>query len=190
VAAPGERRDAAAALFRALDEVCRPGAVLATTAAAVPVIECAMATGRPGDVVGMHLNGELAQLVHTVRSSPEALATARAVAAGAGLTAVVCRDTAGAIVNALLVPYLNDAVRMVEAGYASVDDIDAAMTRGCGYPAGPFATLDAAGLDRLLAVQRAIYRERREPGVSPAPLWRQMATAFSGSSAEWGSRAG
>ena len=88
-----------------------------------------------------------------------------------------CVDRAGFIVNALLFPYLNDAVRMVEANYASTDDIDLAMKRGCGYPMGPFELLDAVGLDVSLAIQRTLYLEFREPGFAPAPRLEHLVTA-------------
>ncbi|MFC6022306.1 3-hydroxyacyl-CoA dehydrogenase family protein [Plantactinospora solaniradicis] len=182
---PGVRR----ALFAALDEVCRPGALLATTTATLPVIDIAMATRRPADVLGLHFAGPagpaglsaqvgpVVEIVQTVRSSTEAIATARAVCAALGGTGVVCRDRAGFVVNALLFPYLNDAVRMLEASYSTVDDIDHAMKLGCGYPAGPFEMLDLVGLDVALAVQRGLYRELREPGLAPAPLLEKLVTA-------------
>ncbi|WUI07408.1 3-hydroxybutyryl-CoA dehydrogenase [Micromonospora sp. NBC_00421] len=170
------------ALFASLDEICKPGVLLATTTSALPVIEVAMATARPADVLGLHFVGPtpvrpLVEVVRTVRTSAEATATARAVCAALGRTAVVCDDRAGFVVDALLLPYLNDAVKMVEAGYATADDIDHAMTLGCGYPTGPFALLDAIGLDVALAAQRALYREQREPGLAPAPLLEHLVTA-------------
>jgi 3-hydroxybutyryl-CoA dehydrogenase len=90
---------------------------------------------------------------------------------------VSCGDRAGGIVDALLLPYLNDAVRMLETGYSTADDIDAAMKLGCGYPVGPFELLDDLGLDAALDIQRTIYREAREPGLHPATLLQQMVTA-------------
>jgi 3-hydroxybutyryl-CoA dehydrogenase len=177
VATPGGPPDHAS-LFTALDAACRPGTVLAAAGPTGPVIECAMATRRPADVVGMRFHpGPVVEVVHTVCSSPEAVATVRAALTGAGLTPVECGDRAGFIVRGLLLPYLNDAVRMLEAGYATAGDIDAAMTLGCGYPAGPFAMLDELGLDVALRGLRAIYSERREPGVAPAPLLAHLVTA-------------
>jgi 3-hydroxybutyryl-CoA dehydrogenase len=90
---------------------------------------------------------------------------------------VECGDRSGFIVNALLFPYLNDAVKMLQAHYAGVDDIDVAMKTGCGYPMGPFELLDAVGLDVSLAIQRQLYLEFREPGFAPAPLLEQLVTA-------------
>jgi 3-hydroxybutyryl-CoA dehydrogenase len=154
-----------------------PSDVDLIVAASAPVIECAMATGRPADVVGLHFANSLVEVVHTVRTSPETVAAARAVCARLDRTAVVCADRAGLVVNALLYPYLNDAVKMVEASYATVDDIDHAMKLGCGYPMGPFELLDEVGLDVALANQRELYRELREPGLAPAPLLAHLVTA-------------
>jgi 3-hydroxybutyryl-CoA dehydrogenase len=170
------------ALFASLDEICKPGVLLATTTSSLPVIECAMATERPADVVGLHFFNpapvmSLVEVVRTIRSSPEALATATAVCASAGKYPVVCADRAGFVVNALLFPYLNDAVRMLEASYATADDIDYAMKLGCGYPMGPFELLDVVGLDVSLAIQRELYNELREPGFAPAPLLEHLVTA-------------
>jgi 3-hydroxybutyryl-CoA dehydrogenase len=170
------------ALFASMDEICKPGVVLATTTSSLPVVECAMATTRPADVVGLHFFNPatvmpLVEVVRTIRTSPEALATARNVVARSGKTGVVCGDRAGFIVNALLFPYLNDAVRMLEASYSTADDIDYAMKLGCGYPMGPFELLDVVGLDVALAIQRELYMELREPGFAPAPLLEHLSTA-------------
>jgi 3-hydroxybutyryl-CoA dehydrogenase len=170
------------AVFATLDAVCKPGAVLATTTDSLPVIECAVATGRAPDVVGMHFFYPapvmaLVEVVRTVASSDDAVATALDVIARLGKHPVVCGDRAGFVVNALLYPYLNDAVRMLEAQYASADDIDTAMKVGCGYPMGPFELLDAIGLDVALAVLRRLYAEFREPSYAPAPLLEQLVTA-------------
>ncbi len=170
------------ALFASLDEICKPGVVLATTTSSLPVIEVAMATQRPADVVGLHFFNPapimpLVEIVKTIRTSAETTATARAVCAALGKTGVVCGDRSGFIVNALLFPYLNDAVRMLEASYSTTDDIDHAMKLGCGYPMGPFELLDVVGLDVSLAIQRELYLELREPGFAPAPLLEHLVTA-------------
>ncbi|MEV4760394.1 3-hydroxybutyryl-CoA dehydrogenase [Micromonospora sp. NPDC049559] len=170
------------ALFASLDEICKPGVVLATTTSSLPVIECAMATQRPADVVGLHFFNPapamgLVEIVRTIRTAPETVATARAVVAALGKTGVVCGDRSGFVVNALLFPYLNDAVRMLEASYSTADDIDNAMKLGCGYPMGPFELLDVVGLDVALAIQRELYLELREPGFAPAPLLEHLVTA-------------
>ncbi|MGW5668493.1 3-hydroxyacyl-CoA dehydrogenase family protein [Micromonospora sp. NPDC003776] len=170
------------ALFASLDEICKPGVVLATTTSSLPVIDVAMATQRPADVVGLHFFNPapimpLVEIVRTIRTSAETTATARAVCAALGKTGVVCGDRSGFIVNALLFPYLNDAVKMLEASYSTADDIDHAMKLGCGYPMGPFELLDVVGLDVSLAIQRELYLELREPGFAPAPLLEHLVTA-------------
>jgi 3-hydroxybutyryl-CoA dehydrogenase len=170
------------ALFATFDDICKPGAVLATTTSSLPVIELAAATSRPADVVGMHFFNpapvmKLVEVVRTVSTSDDVVATVREVCQRADKQAVVCGDRAGFIVNALLFPYLNDAVKMLQAHYATVEDIDDAMKVGCGYPLGPFDLLDVVGLDVAHAIQRTLYLEFREPGFAPAPLLDQLVTA-------------
>ncbi|GAA3175585.1 3-hydroxybutyryl-CoA dehydrogenase [Blastococcus jejuensis] len=170
------------ALFANLGELAKPGAVLATTTSSLPVIECAKASGRPADVVGMHFFNpaqvmKLVEVVSTISTAPDVAATAHAVSLALGKHPVSCTDRAGFIVNALLFPYLNDAVKMLEAHYATADDIDAAMKVGCGYPMGPFELLDVVGLDVSLAIERELYIEFREPGFAPAPLLEHLVTA-------------
>ena len=170
------------ALFENLDEICKPGVILATTTSSLPVIECAVTTKRPQDVVGMHFFNpaqimKLVEVVHTVSTGQDVVATVQDLCRQIGKRPVTCGDRSGFIVNALLFPYLNDAVKMLEAHYASADDIDTAMKTGCGYPMGPFELLDAVGLDVSLAIQRELYLEFRERGFAPAPLLEQLVTA-------------
>jgi 3-hydroxybutyryl-CoA dehydrogenase len=170
------------ALFGELDGILAPGAVLATTTSSLPVIECATATRRPQDVVGMHWFNpatamKLVEVVPTVATAPEVVATVLDVCAATGKHAVLCGDRAGFIVNALLFPYLNDAVKMLEVHYATIDDIDFAMTKGCGHPMGPFALIDVVGLDVTLAIQQTLYDAFREPGDAPAPLLEHLVRA-------------
>jgi 3-hydroxybutyryl-CoA dehydrogenase len=170
------------ALFASLDEICKPGVVLATTTSSLPVIELAVATERPADVVGLHFFNPapvmgLVEVVRTIRTSDATVATATAVCRSLAKHPVVCADRSGFVVNALLFPYLNDAVKMVEASYSTADDIDYAMKLGCGYPMGPFELLDVVGLDVSLAIQRELYLELREPGFAPAPLLEHLVTA-------------
>ncbi|HET9172118.1 MAG TPA: 3-hydroxybutyryl-CoA dehydrogenase [Actinospica sp.] len=177
-----EDLDVKTALFRELDAICKPGAVLATTTSSLPVIDCAMATGRPADVVGIHFFNpapvmELVEVVHTVATSADVLTTVHELCDRLGKHAVDCGDRAGFIVNALLFPYLNDAVKMLQAHYATADGIDTAMKLGCGYPMGPFELLDVVGLDVALAIERVLYLEFREPGFAPAPLLEHLVTA-------------
>lgn len=169
-------------LFENLDEICKPGAILATTTSSLPVIECAAVTKRPGDVVGMHFFNpapimRLVEVVSTVSTAPDVVATVTAISKKVGKHPVSCGDRAGFIVNALLFPYLNDAVKMLSEHYATADDIDVAMKAGCGYPMGPFELLDVVGLDVSLAIERTLYLEFREPGYAPAHLLEQLVTA-------------
>ena len=170
------------ALFAELDQVVKPGAVLATTTSSLPVIECAQATSRPSDVVGMHWFNpatvmRLVEVVPTVATADDVVATVLEVCRRTGKHPVLCGDRAGFIVNALLFPYLNDAVKMLEARYATIDDVDFAMTQGCGHPMGPFALMDVVGLDVTLAIQRALFEEFREPGDVPAPMLEHLVRA-------------
>ncbi len=169
-------------LFENLDEICKPGAILATTTSSLPVISLAKVTSRPQDVVGMHFFNpapvmKLVEVVSTVSTSDDVAETTRALCTKVGKVAVSCGDRAGFIVNALLFPYLNDAVKMLEAHYASADDIDTAMKYGCALPMGPFELLDVVGNDVSLAIQRELYLEFREPGFAPAPLLEHLVTA-------------
>jgi 3-hydroxybutyryl-CoA dehydrogenase len=170
------------ALFENLDEICKPGAILATTTSSLPVIECAVMTKRPQDVVGMHFFNpapimKLVEVVHTVSTADDVVATVQDLCRKIAKHPVTCGDRSGFIVNALLFPYLNDAVKMLEAHYASADEIDTAMKTGCAYPMGPFELLDAVGLDVSLAIQRELYLEFRERGFAPAPLLEHLVTA-------------
>jgi 3-hydroxybutyryl-CoA dehydrogenase len=170
------------ALFSNLDDICGPATVLATTTSSLPVIECASATSRPSEVIGMHFFNpaaimKLVEVVSTVSTSQEVEATVLDVTRKIGKHAVRCGDRAGFIVNALLFPYLNDAIKMLEAHYATADDIDSAMKVGCGYPMGPFELLDVVGNDVSLAIERELYEEFREPGFAPAPLLEHLVTA-------------
>jgi 3-hydroxybutyryl-CoA dehydrogenase len=169
-------------LFENLDEICKPGAILATTTSSLPIISCATATKRPQDVIGMHFFNpapimRLVEVVSTVTTADDVRETVLALCEQVGKVAVSCGDRAGFIVNALLFPYLNDAVKMLEAHYATADDIDIAMKQGCALPMGPFELLDVVGNDVSLAIQRELYLEFREPGFAPAPLLEHLVTA-------------
>ncbi|MFF8014818.1 3-hydroxybutyryl-CoA dehydrogenase [Streptomyces sp. NPDC007929] len=169
-------------LFAALDKVCKPGAILATTTSSLPVVACARATSRPQDVIGMHFFNpapamKLVEVVRTVLTADDVHATVREVCGRIRKHPVDCGDRAGFIVNALLFPYLNNAIKMVEEHYASLDDIDAAMKLGGGYPMGPFELLDVVGLDVSLAIEKVLHREFRDPGLAPAPLLEHLVAA-------------
>jgi len=169
-------------LFRALDALLPEHAILATNTSSLSVIEMAVQTGRPGRVIGFHFFNpapvmDLVELVKTVVTDPDVLEAAGGLAKTLGKTPVVCQDRAGFIANLLLFPYLNNAVRMLESGFASREDIDAAMQFGCGHPMGPLALLDLIGLDSTYEIIDAMYRQFREPLYAPAPLIKQLVTA-------------
>ncbi|MGH2784808.1 MAG: 3-hydroxyacyl-CoA dehydrogenase family protein [Actinomycetota bacterium] len=168
--------------FRELDAIAPAHAILASTTSSLPVVSLAAATKRPEQVVGMHFFNpatvmKLVEVVRTVRTSEETSDAVYAVATKMGKHCVSCPDRAGFIVNALLFPYLNDAVTMLESGYATAEDIDNAMKLGCGHPMGPFALLDIVGLDVSLQIINSLYGEFREPGYAPAPLLEHLVHA-------------
>jgi 3-hydroxybutyryl-CoA dehydrogenase len=145
-------------------------------------VECAAATSRPSDVVGLHFFNpapvmKLVEVVSTIATAPDVENTARALCTTLKKHPVSCGDRAGFIVNALLFPYLNDAVKMLEAHYATADDIDTAMKTGCALPMGPFELLDVVGLDVSLAIERTLYQEFRVTGFAPASLLEHLVTA-------------
>jgi len=182
VEAVAEDLEVKRSVFATLDAVCKPGAILATTTSSLPVVECAAATSRPGDVVGLHFFNpapvmKLVEIVNTVSTDADVLATVRQLCLELRKVPVSCSDRAGFIVNALLFPYLNDAIKMLEGHYASADDIDTAMRLGCGLPMGPFQLLDVVGLDVSLAIEQTLYLEFREAGFAPAPLLEHLVTA-------------
>jgi 3-hydroxybutyryl-CoA dehydrogenase len=169
-------------LFNELDRVCGDAAVLATNTSTLPVVDLAMETGRPDQVCGIHFFNPapmmaLVEMVRAITTSDETVATARAFAERCGKTVVDVRDQAGFIVNALLFPYLNNAVKLLDAGVATRDDIDAAMKGGCNFPMGPLELLDLVGLDTSLAILEALYAEFNDPNYAPAPLLRRMVSA-------------
>ncbi|MFC4057452.1 3-hydroxyacyl-CoA dehydrogenase family protein [Planomonospora corallina] len=143
-----------------------------------PVVRQAVRLPHPDRLVGLNLVGEqVAEVASTVLTSPGAEQVATGLVRILGRTPVVCRDRAGFVVGALLYPHLNDAVRMYESGYASVEEIDTAMRLGCGYPAGPFEMLDRLGLQTVRDGLRDLYDEYRDPAFAPAPLLDQLVTA-------------
>jgi 3-hydroxybutyryl-CoA dehydrogenase len=169
-------------LFVELDRIVKGGAILATNTSTLPVVEMAVETGRPERVIGVHFFNpaaamSLVEVVRTLLSSDETVADAVAFAEACGKGPVVVEDRAGFIVNALLFPYLNNAVRMLENRTASRDDIDAAMKGGCGFPMGPLALLDLVGLDTSVAILDALYVEFRDPNYAAVPLLRRMVAA-------------
>jgi 3-hydroxybutyryl-CoA dehydrogenase len=169
-------------LFSALDRLCPSGTVLATNTSALSVTELAMATGRADRVCGLHFFNpvpamKLVEVVRTLLTSPGVFDAALEFVRSVGKEPVAAADRAGFIVNRLLVPYLLDAIRAVEAGVASVGDTDTAMRLGCGYPMGPFALLDLIGLDTICAIADIMFLEFRETRYAPPPLLRGMVRA-------------
>ena len=169
-------------LFRELDTIVKDGAILATNTSTLPVVEMAMATGRPGKVCGVHFFNpapamSLVEIVRPLTADDDTIAAVTAFATACGKDPVEVADRAGFIVNALLFPYLNNAVRLLENGVADRDAIDTAMKGGCNFPMGPLQLLDLVGLDTSVAILDALYDEFRDPNFSPAPRLRRMVTA-------------
>ncbi len=169
-------------VFGELDRVCAPDAILATNTSTLSVVDMAMVTQRPDRVCGIHFFNpapamSLVEVVPAITTSDATLDESRAFVEACGKTAVTVKDRAGFVVNALLFPYLNNAVRLFDAGVASRDDIDTAMKGGCNFPMGPLELLDLVGLDTSLAILDALYAEFRDPNFAPAPLLRRMVAA-------------
>ena len=165
-----------------LDQICPPETILASNTSSIPIIQLATATKRPDRVLGMHFFNpvptmQLIELVRTLTTSDETLAAARAVGERLGKRLIVSKDRAGFIVNYLLVPYMLDAVRMLEQGFASKEDIDVGMMLGANYPMGPFALLDFVGLDTADHIGDVLFEEFKEPRFAVPTLLREMVAA-------------
>jgi 3-hydroxybutyryl-CoA dehydrogenase len=171
------------ALYRELGGIVRPDCVLASNTSSIPISRLAAATAGPERVLGMHFFNPvpvlpLVELVPALRTAQSTVDTARDFAEGRlGKTTVLCKDRAGFVVNALLVPYLLAAVRMVEAGVATAADVDAAMVGGANHPMGPLALTDLIGLDTTAAVAVSMYEEFKEPLYAAPPLLLRMVEA-------------
>jgi 3-hydroxybutyryl-CoA dehydrogenase len=174
-----EELTAKQALFAELDDIVKPSAILATNTSTLPVIKMAQATKRPDKVCGIHFFNPavlmpLVEIVRPITASDETIATATAFATTCAKEPVQVLDRAGFIVNALLFPYLNNAVRMFEAGTASMEDIDVAMKGGCNFPMGPFALLDLVGLDTSVAILDALHAEFKDDNYDVTPSLRKL----------------
>jgi 3-hydroxybutyryl-CoA dehydrogenase len=169
-------------LFAELEAVVKPSGILATNTSTLPIVELAMATRRPEQVCGIHFFNPAAQMrlvevVRPITASDDTIKAALAFATTCGKDAIEVVDRAGFVVNALLFPYLNSAVRMFENGTAAIEDIDTAMCGGCNFPMGPFALLDLIGLDTAVAILDALYDEFRDAGCAAAPTLRRKVAA-------------
>jgi 3-hydroxybutyryl-CoA dehydrogenase len=177
-----ENLDAKRTLFRTLDRLVQPAAILASNTSSLPIIEMAAATDRQERVAGIHFFNpapvmKLVEIIRTIATSEETVLQLRAFAESLGKTPIVAKDTAGFVVNFLLIPYMLSAVRMYENGVATMQDIDTGMKLGCGYPMGPFELLDYVGLDTTLYAAEAIYQENPDPAYAPPTLLRRMVQA-------------
>jgi 3-hydroxybutyryl-CoA dehydrogenase len=172
------------AVFEALDKVVEaPDAILASNTSSIPIMKLAMATSRPSQVIGIHFFNPvpvlpLVELVTSLLTSDETVVTAQRFATEQlGKQVIRSQDRAGFIVNALLIPYILSAVRMLESGFATADDIDLGMVKGCAHPMGPLALADLIGLDTTMAVANSLYQEFKEPLYAPPPLLARMVEA-------------
>lgn len=169
-------------VFAALDDICPPHAILASNTSSLCITEMASVTKRGGQVLGMHFFNPvpvmpLLELVRTILTSDETLETAKAFGASLGKTCIVAKDTPGFIVNLLLVPYLLDAVRALENGVATKEDIDAGMKLGCNHPMGPLTLLDFVGLDTAYYIANVMFEEFKDPRYAAPPLLKRMVLA-------------
>ncbi|MFJ9373419.1 3-hydroxybutyryl-CoA dehydrogenase [Streptomyces sp. NPDC101455] len=183
VEAVAENRDIKTEVVRSLDKVVEdPSAILATNTSSIPVVDLAVATGRPGQVIGMHFFNpvpvqRLVEVIPALTTSADTVRRTRDFAGRLGKQTVQAPDRAGFVVNALLIPYLLGAVRMVESGGARPEDIDQGMELGCAHPMGPLRLLDLIGLDTAQAIAESLYEEFKEPLYGPPALLRRMVAA-------------
>jgi len=169
-------------IFAELDKICPKHAVLATNTSCLSIIDMAMVTGRPDKVLGLHFMNpvpvmKLLEIVKTIATSDETLEAGQTFGNSLGKTVVIAQDTPGFIVNRLLVPFLFNAVHMLEAGIASREDIDAGINLGLNHPMGPLTLADLIGIDTLLFIADAMYAEFRDPQYAAPILVRKMVTA-------------
>lgn len=168
-------------MFRTLDQVCAPHTIFASNTSSLTIADMAAATTRPERMVGLHFFNpvpvmKLVEVVRTIATSDDAFNTAFSFAKSLGKDPIVAKDTSGFVVNRLLVPYMLDAIRCLEQGLASTEDIDKGMTLGTGYPMGPFVLCDFVGIDTLYRISEIMFEEYRETRFAPPPLLRRMVT--------------
>jgi 3-hydroxybutyryl-CoA dehydrogenase len=171
-------------VFRQLDAVVKdPQAILASNTSSIPIMKLGIATGRPEQVIGIHFFNpvpvlRLVELVTSLMTSPATIEAAEHFASDAlGKKVIRSQDRAGFVVNALLIPYVLSAIRMMESGFATADDIDTGMVEGCNHPMGPLHLADLIGLDTTLAVAQSLYEEFKEPLYAPPPMLSRMVEA-------------
>jgi 3-hydroxybutyryl-CoA dehydrogenase len=177
-----ENQDEKKKLFKTLDGILPEGALLVSNTSSLPIVEMASVTGRQPRVAGLHFFNpapvmKLVEVVRTILTSDETVETLKEFARSLGKTPIVAKDSAGFVVNFLLIPYMLAAIRMYEHGMASMEDIDTGMKLGCGYPMGPFELLDYVGLDTTLWAAEAIYKEFPDEAYAPPTLLRRMVQA-------------
>jgi 3-hydroxybutyryl-CoA dehydrogenase len=177
-----ENLEAKLEVFRTLDRVTRDDVILASNTSSIPIVKLGAATDRPDKVIGMHFFNpppvmRLIELVRALTTSDETVEFARGFAERLGKVTVLSKDRAGFIVNLLLIPYLNGAVRMFEEGFASAEDIDAAVKLGLSHPMGPLELLDFVGLDTTLFIAEILYDEFKIPEYAPPPILKRMVEA-------------
>lgn len=170
------------AMFAELDELCPAHTIFASNTSSLTIVEMAAATSRPDRMVGLHFFNpvpimKLVEVVKAVTTSQQTFERAWAFAESLGKIPIAAKDNSGFVVNLLLVPYLLGAVRALESGLASTEDIDKGMVHGCGYPMGPLTLLDFVGIDTTYRIAEIMFEEYREPRYAPPPLLRRMVTA-------------
>lgn len=166
-------------LFGALDGLCGDHTIFASNTSSLTVTDMAAATNRPDRVIGLHFFNpvpvmKLVEVVRTIATSDEAFEAGFEFSKALGKVPIAAKDNSGFVVNLLLVPYMLDAIRQLERGVASIDDIDKAMTLGCGYPMGPFVLCDFVGIDTLYKISEIMFDEYREERYAPPPLLRRI----------------
>ncbi len=178
-----ENEEAKIDLFARLDKIAGPDAILASNTSSIPIMKLAVATQRPQQVLGIHFFNpvpvlKLVELVPSLMTAEATTARSRAfVEQGLGKQAILCQDRAGFVVNALLIPFILSAIRMMESGFATAEDIDHGLVLGAAHPQGPLALADLIGLDTTKAVAESLYEEFKEPLYAPPPLLARMVDA-------------